>query len=163
MFDTYSPYQFLKPYSFDFKAKRFAEWIDGKLISEGKPIMFTAIYFDADKIDEDEYVAVWTNESEFEKLIDFNDTYFEKIFISEDRIVLTTIPPVSNKDIPEIIALRQICGITRFTSDFKEKEPYCCIASTIKSELEKLTFFFSNPKRIVEFYKSADSHSPFII
>jgi hypothetical protein len=153
MFDTHTPYQFLVPYSFNFQAHRFEEWKNGKMISEGKPIEFSGIVFTANKTEEDEYISVMALDDEFEKLVDFFSTNFEKVFTLHDRIILVSIPPPSNKDIAGILALRETSGVTRFTADFGEKEPYCCSLYTIKGEVFKITFSFSNPERIVEFYK----------
>lgn len=153
MFDSHKPHQFLEPYSFNFHAQRFEEWMNGKMISEGKPTKFSGIVFTANKTENDEYVSLIALDDEFEKLVDFLNTYFEKVFTLHDRIILASIPPPSNKDVVGIHALRQTCGVTRFTEDFREKEPYCCSLFTIQGEVSKVTFSFSNPERLVEFYK----------
>ena len=111
-FDTYTPHQFLKPFAFDFQVARFEEWQNGIMISSGIPSMYTGIVFNVYDSEYGTSVGIISLEPEFEKLIDFSITYFEKLFTLHDRKILVSIPPPSSRDTIGIVALRDTSGIT---------------------------------------------------
>jgi hypothetical protein len=52
------------------------------------------------------------------------------------------------------MSLRTTTGITRKGKIFNGNEPYCCSLFSINQKISKVTFSFSNPEKLIEFYST---------
>jgi hypothetical protein len=148
MFDYYEPHQFVDTLNFSFKSSHFEIWQNGKLIvaKKGSNILSAEKGTNDGEINISIFGTI--SASEIASTISF-----EKAFTLKDRIILVTIPNPSRRDIPGIISLRMTSGVTNPGKVYTFPDPYCCSLFTLKQEIEKVTFSFSNPERLLEFYK----------
>ena len=156
MFDNFEPLEGMKKEPFTFYPDRFEIWKSGKLISSGKttsPIIAEVI-----KVDNYEKVKINFNEKSLNREI-ANLNIFDEYRTSNDRLQLITLPAETNHIYQGFKTLLLIIGPTRQRKYFESNEPFCCNLFTINNAIKKVTFAFSNPEKLIEFYQDNDTES----
>lgn len=150
MFDKYQPWQRLKKQSFNFKPNRYEIWFDGEMIGNGN----SSFPIEARLISLNNIEKVEINIQD-EKLFNeiSNKIIFDDFVSSHDRLQLYTIPKETNSTCIGLHTLRMNLGTTIEVKNFTRQEPYCCNLFTKNGIIAKITFSFSNPERLIEFYQ----------
>ncbi|WP_192820956.1 hypothetical protein [Rufibacter sp. LB8] len=149
MFDTFEPFKKLKKKTFTFSPKRYEIWLEGKLVKSGNselPIYFTVITQDGE---ETYRITVYDNLL-FDQIA--NQFILDEFITSNDRLQIVTLPAETNTNCMGILGLKMAIGATRHKKDFATNEPYCCNLFFQDSEPVKVTFSFSKPEKLIEFY-----------
>jgi|JI6StandDraft_1071083.scaffolds.fasta_scaffold38811_2 hypothetical protein len=150
MFDTFQAHQFYKKFPFTFQAKRFEIWQDGEMVKNGNTSnrIVAEVQQEANQ---NEVVSVKNSDTLlFSEITDLNS--FDTVFTLQDRIIIVTIPEPSNRDNVGIMSLRTTSGVTRPGKIFNSNEPFCCSLFLTNKKISKVTFSFSNPEKLIEFY-----------
>lgn len=150
MFDTFQAHQFLKKFPFTFQATRFEIWQDGEMIKNGRStnrIIATV----QQQLNQSEVVSLSISDASLLNELALV-TSFDKVFTLQDRIILVTIPEPNKSDNVGIMSLRTTSGVTRPGKRFDNNEPFCCSLFLTNKEISKVTFSFSNPEKLIEFY-----------
>lgn len=150
MYDRFEPLKTLKMIDFNFHSSRFENWIGGKMISSGESnstIIGKVIFEGLNEVVE----VSFNNSNIFSELSPQN--IFDIFISNHDRLQLLTIPNFTNVENMGIMSSKLIIGATRERKNFNRNEAYCCNLFLADGKLEKITFSFSNPERLLEFYK----------
>ena len=152
MFDKFEPYQGVKKQDFAFRPARYETWIGGKMVSKGETnsiIIAKVINLDgAEKIE-----IIFNDEQLNTELASKN--VFDEFITSTDRLQLITIPNETNSQNMGIMMFKMTIGATRQIKNFNRNEPYCCNLFIKSGKIAKLTFSYSNPEKLMEFYSEA--------
>lgn len=145
MYDTFEPFEKIKPFEFNFTTKSYKIWVNGQVIKERN--IFNNILFSPNFVDNNKIVVKFENEidSIHKKL------NFDSFITSNDRLQMLIIPAETNNNNPGIDIFRNFLGPTRNQFDFDNKTPYCCNLFLIQNKIVKITFSFSNPLMLIEF------------
>ena len=149
MYDDFEPLQIYTKTNFSFNTSKYELWIGGKLIDSGNiETLIEAIVINEEGLEKVKVIfsdPILHNELSSENVFD--------IFISiNDRLQLLIIPENTNVNIPAFVAYKLSIGTTRIEKNFARNEPYCCNLFFVKGHLVKVTFSFSNPEKLLEFY-----------
>lgn len=153
MFDTYEPFQQVQKQNFDFKPTRFEIWKGGKMVKSGatNSILRAKVTQDA----EGERVVITYPDPNFSDELASTNT-FDEFITGNDRLQLITIPHETNVENMAIKMFKMNIGATRQRKSFSSNEPFCCNLFLQNGGLTKLTFAFSNPDKLLEFYQDRD-------
>ena len=77
---------------------------------------------------------------------------FDEFVTAKDRLQLITIPAQTNAQNMGIMGFQMILGSTRQQKNFNRNEPYCCNLFMQQGSIAKVTFSYSNPEKLLEFY-----------
>jgi len=153
MFDRFNPFQRLQKQSFSFQSKRYEIWMNGQMIKNGKTnakIGSKLIYDNGiQKVD-----VIYDDPILFDELAQNNT--FDEFVTATDRLQLITIPAQTNSQNMGIMSFLMALGATRSVKNFAKNEPYCCNLFLQNGEIVKITFSFSIPEKLVEFYSDDD-------
>lgn len=145
MFDKYDDITELEPQPFVFKPYRYELWQDKKIIQSGSTNALIEATVKNGKI----YVEI--DDSTLFSILK-SQTEFDKFVMATDRLRFINIPLNPTVNCAGIKALTMLYGPTRLEKDFVSNEPYCCNIFLFNKRLVKLTFSYSNPVRLLEFY-----------
>ncbi len=149
MFDSFEPFLKLTKTSFSFQASRYEGWKGGQIFRQGK----SNAIISATVIGEngEERVAVDISDH---KLFDIiaNINVFDEFITSRDRLQLIVIPIETNSSNVAIELFKMNIGATRQVKHFAKNEPFCCNIFLMNRSIAKITFSFSNPEMLLEFY-----------
>jgi hypothetical protein len=150
MYDTYEPFRGIKMQSFTFLPKRYEIWQSGKMIKSGKSFL----PINAIVVNEygEEKVRITVNDNSLFDDIS-QETIFDAFISQKDRMQLITIPAKTNADCMGMLGNRMIVGATRNEKNFDYNDAYCCNLFMINGDMKKVTFAFSNPEKLIEFYQ----------
>lgn len=134
-----------------FYPKRYEIWMNQSLIDSGKTV--EAISFKPFKSDDGNTLMKVNIEdiSLHSKIMSSFD--LDTFFTLNDRLMLLTLP--KNKEKNDCIGLNMFridIAPTRVLKYFAEHEPYCSSLFLLNSTLNKITFTFNYPERLIEFY-----------
>lgn len=149
MFDTFEPFQLVQKRNFAFKPNRFEIWENGNMTSSGRtefPIV-AKVFTETNS----EKMEVTIGDLKLHNDICSNNV-FDEFVTSKDRLQLIIVPEQTKPDCMGIMGFRMILGATRAEKYFNRNEPYCCNLFLQKGIISKITFSFSNPERLIEFY-----------
>lgn len=153
MFDSYEPFLGIQKQSFTFQPNRYEIWMDGKMSSSGRttfPIVAKVIH-----VDKQEKVEIrFGDVSLINELATLN--IYDEFITAHDRLQLITIPAETDSQCIGLVTLQTIIGSTCQRKIFKRNESYCCNLFTVKGSISKITFSFSNPEKLIEFYSNPD-------
>ncbi|WP_283391977.1 hypothetical protein [Millionella massiliensis] len=147
IYDDFPSGQFVQPVNFTFYPSRYEIWQRGRLVRQGictSPIQARALS------DTPPIMSVSCVEPALSH--DILPQFTFDAFITHDhRLMLLTIPAQTS---PECmgITMMQMTIVTRETKIFEAGEPYCCSLFFQHAQLCKVTFLFSNPAKLIEFY-----------
>lgn len=150
MFDTFQAHQFFKKFPFTFQATRFEIWQDGEMVKNGKTSNRIVAEVQQESNQNDILKVSNTDTLLFSEIASLNS--FDTVFTLQDRIIIVTIPEPSNRDNVGIMSLRTTSGVTRPGKRFNKNEPFCCSLFLTNKKISKITFSFSNPEKLIEFY-----------
>lgn len=149
MFDKFEPFIKLKKQNFLFHSNRYEIWMEGQMIASGKETLsITAkvilesgnekmeILFDSPKLNHELSTS----------------NVFDEFITSNDRLQLITIPEHTNVENMAISMFKNRLGATRSHKNFSKNEPYCCNVFLQNGVIAKITFAYSNPVKLFEFY-----------
>jgi hypothetical protein len=155
MFDTFEPFQELGKKGFVFNASRFEIWAFGKIVSSGPT---NSIFYANVVLTEGlEKVEVTHDEPRLKNELSAK-TYFDKFITATDRLQLVVIPEVTNSENVAIMMFRLTIGTTCQFKFFRNNEPFCCNLFLQNGRIVKITFSFSNPEKLIEFYNDSSMH-----
>jgi len=153
MFDSFKPFQVLQKQDFSFHALRFELWATGKMISNGKTnakIVATVV-----RIDGTTKVKVTFSDTTLNHEL-AAENLFDEFVTGGDRLQLVIIPEQTNSQNMGISMFKSTFGATRHIKNFNKNEPYCCNLFLQSGKIVKITFSYSNPEKLLEFYSSDD-------
>lgn len=153
-FDKFEPYEIIQKQDFAFKPTRYETWMGGKVIASGKTnsiITAKAVYIDGEEKMEVSFDDVLLNTELASKNI------FDMFLTSTDRLQLITIPNETNHENVAIMMFKMTVGATRQSKNFKRNEPYCCNLFMLSGAIAKITFSYSNPEKLIEFYSELEN------
>lgn len=157
MYDTFEPFKQLDIQEFNFKPNRFEIWKGGKMIDSG--ITNDVIRATECETENGNGALITVNDSELFQLIS-HENYFDVFMTSKDRLQLVKVPSSGNGDENMGITMfKMTVGATRSHTDFQDNEPYCCNLFLKEGKIDKITFSFSNPEKLIEFYSDDSSNS----
>lgn len=149
MFDTFNPLQVLQNQEFSFIANSYEIWEAGKKTQSGTT--HATIVGETIEIENEEKMKVlFSDNNLFDKLASKN--IFDLFISQKDRLQLICIPKHTNSENLGIAMFQSILGSTREFKNFDYNEPYCCNLFLQQGILKKVTFSFSCPERLIEFY-----------
>jgi hypothetical protein len=149
MFDKYQPFQELQKKDFTFQSSRYETWVGGKMISSGAThslINAKVIKANSSDLIEVTFIDTVLNNELASKNV------FDKFVTATDRLQLITIPEETNVENVAIMMFKMTIGATRNKKDFNKNEPFCCNLFTQDGVIVKITFSFSSPEKLIEFY-----------
>ena len=149
MYDKFEPFYKVDNTTFTFTPSRYEIWFEGKMINSGKSTL--PIYFIATEIDDEDKMRVTIYDYNLFNEIE-EKPVFDVFMTAGDRLQLLTLPDETDTTCGGIIALKGAIGATRHHKNFKSNEPYCCNLFWQGGKLVKITFSFSNPEKLIEFY-----------
>lgn len=149
MFDKFEPFLRLNKQDFIFVPNRYEIWMKGQMIGNGNTtseITAKVSLFDGDEKMEILFDSALLNKELATKNI------FDEFITSSDRLQLITIPENTNVENMGITMFKSEIGATRNQKSFNYNEPYCCNVFLQNGAIVKITFSYSNPEKLVEFY-----------
>jgi hypothetical protein len=150
MYDKFEAFLQLDKQNFSFLPYRYEVWKTGQMVENGninKPIIATVSDVDG----EEKVVVTFIDQKLNIQLASTN--IYDLFTTSVDRLQLLTIPQQTNaEDNMAIQMFKMTIGPTRAFKNFNTNEPYCCNIFTINGTINKITFSFSNPEKLIEFY-----------
>jgi hypothetical protein len=150
MYDKFKALQILDKQDFGFTPTRYEIWEGGKMTAHGKTK--ASIIATTTIINGEEKVVVTYNEPGLNPQLALNNT-FDEFVTSADRLQLITIPNQTNAENSMAIKMfKMTLGPTRDFKHFNENEPYCCNLFIKEGNIDKITFSFSSPEKLMEFY-----------
>lgn len=149
MYDTFEPFLIMEKENFAFQPTRYQTWIAGKIVSSGATN--SVIWGNVVKQDNTEKVEVTFNDANINNEIALKNT-FDVFVTSTDRWQLIIIPEETNVQNVAINMCKITIGATRKRKDFNRNEPFGCNLFLQKGIIAKVTFSFSNPEKLIEFF-----------
>lgn len=150
MYDKFEAFLQLDKQNFSFLPSRYEVWKTGQMVENGninKPIIATVSDVDG----EEKVVVTFIDQKLNIQLASTN--IYDLFTTSVDRLQLLTIPQQTNAENNMAIQMfKMTIGPTRAFKNFNTNEPYCCNIFTINGTINKITFSFSNPEKLIEFY-----------
>ena len=149
MFDNFEPFLKLQKQNFNFQPNRYEIWMKGQMIGSGQTtslITAKVAYHDGEEKMEILFDSPLLNKELATKNI------FDEFLTSGDRLQLITIPEQTNVENMGITMFKSNIGPTRNQKSFNNNEPYCCNLFLQNGVIAKITFSYSNPEKLVEFY-----------
>ncbi len=149
MFDKFQPFQNLQKQNFSFQPKRYEIWVGGQMVNSGQTnsqIKATVI-----KQDSNELVEVAFSDNKLNNEL-ATKSIFDRYVTATDRLQLIVIPEETNSENMAIMLFKMTIGATRAYKDFNRNEPFCCNLFLQDGVIAKVTFSFSNPEKLIEFY-----------
>jgi hypothetical protein len=157
MFDKFEPFHSLQKQPFSFQPARYEIWSDGKMEKKGRTI--TIIRAKVVTIDSVEKTEVSFNDLFFNHELS-DKIVFDEFITATDRLQLITIPEETNCENIAISVFKMTIGSTRECKNFFRNEPFCCSLFIQAGKIEKVSFSFSNPERLIEFYSDLETDVP---
>ena len=148
-FDKFEPFEVLQKQDFAFHPIRYETWLEGKMIDSGKTN--SVINAKVIVVDEEEKMEISFNETKLNNEL-ANKNIYDEFITAKDRLQLITIPDETNNQNMGIQMLKMIIGATRQQKYFNSNEAYCCNLFLQDGIITKVTFSFSNPEKLIEFY-----------
>lgn len=149
MFDNFEPFREVQKQKFLFFAKRYEIWVGGNLIKSG--FSDESIKCEVENINDSEKMVVsYHNNSLQSEISEKNE--FDWFITGKDRLQLVTIPEITNSENMGIMSFQMVLGSSRKQKNFKSNEPYCCNLFLKDGTIAKISFSFSNPEKLIEFY-----------
>lgn len=151
-FDTFDNLNELIPQPFKYIPNRFELWQNQKITRSGltNGLIETTI--------KNGKIFIIVNDINLHYLID-EQTEYDKLVCATDRLRIINVPAKTDISCNGIDTLSSIYGPTRSIKIFKETEPYCCNIFLKDGKLAKLSFSYSNPVKLLEFYSQAENES----
>lgn len=148
-FDKFEPFQSLQKQDFAFRPTRYETWKGGKMIDSGKTR--SVINAKVVSIDGDEKMEVSFNDTKLNNEL-ANINIYDEFITATDRLQLITIPNETNSENMGIQMFKMTIGATRHRKNFNSNEPYCCNLFMQNGRIAKVTFSYSSPEKLIEFY-----------
>lgn len=148
-FDSFEPFKIIQKQDFTFRPTRYEIWKEGKMVDNGKTnsiINASVVNVVGNKVVEvhfDDYKL--NNELA-------NRNVYDEFVTGKDRLQLITIPNETNSQNMGIEMFKLTIGYTRQYKSFNSNEPYCCNLFLLNGKIAKVTFSYSSPEKLVEFY-----------
>jgi len=155
MYDTFEPFKQLNIQEFSFKPNRFEIWKGGQMVNSGEAKqIINAVECETEN--GKGALIKFEDENLFNELSSEND--FDLFLTAKDRLQLIRIPSAGNgDDNMGITMFKSSVGATRNHQDFQSNEPYCCNLFLKNGNIDKITFSYSTPEKLVEFYSDGKS------
>lgn len=139
---------------FGFQPTRYEDWMGGQMVASGPTR--SPIFARKKQLDGEERIEIGFNDPTLGgKLAATN--VFDVFVTGKDRLQLVTIPAEPEAGVAAVSMFQQLVGITRPYKAFGANEPYCCNLFLKEGRIDKLTFSFSNPERLLEFYQDGQA------
>jgi len=155
MYDKFEAMQVLAFFPFRFTGNRYKIWKKGDSVDSGEneETIIAEVTHD-DIFDENLSVKITTpviyENSKFENILK-PEFIFKVIITSTDRLILATIPNISNQDCLGLRTFRNTLGVNT-DKYLDEHEPYGCSLFLIDGEIVKIAFTINSPETLIEFY-----------
>lgn len=153
MFDKFEPFQGLQKQNFAFQPTRYETWVAGKMVSSGRTN--SIIYANVVQQDGTEKVEVTFNDQTLNTELS-QKNIFDEFVTATDRLQLIVIPEETNVENVAIMMFKMTIGATRKRKNFINTEPFCCNLFLQSGTIAKITFSFSNPEKLIEFYNDSE-------
>ena len=148
-FDKFEPFKSLQKQDFAFRPTRYETWKGGKMVDSGKTN--SIINARVVNVDGDEKMEVTFNDTKLNSEL-ANRNIYDEFVTANDRLQLITIPNETNSQNMGIQMFKMTIGATRQHKNFNSNEPYCCNLFLLNGKIAKVTFSYSSPEKLVEFY-----------
>ena len=149
MFDKFGTNQIVEKQNFTFNPDRYEIWIGGNEVNNGN----TNKLISANVINSggSEKMEINFKDSRLENEIS-EIIVFDQFITSGDRLILLTIPEITNVENIAFVIFRRTIGATRKEKNFKKNEPFACSLFLINGIIAKISFSFSNPEKQIIFF-----------
>lgn len=147
--NRFEPFKLLQKAYFTFNPTRFEIWKGGKMIKNGS--VESVLYTTVQQYDNEEYMVVNFDEINLANEIS-SELFFDIFITAADRLQMLTIPNVTNSENIALNMFKMTIGPTRDFKNFNSQEPFCCNLFFKDNQLNKITFSFSNPEKLLELY-----------
>lgn len=154
MFDKFEAFQGVQKQDFAFRPTRYETWIGGKMVANGK--ITSIISARAITLDGAEKMEVTFNHPQLNTEL-ASKNIFDEFVTSSDRLQLITIPNETNTENMGINMFKMTIGATRQSKNFNRNEPYCCNLFMQNGAIAKITFSYSSPEKLIEFYSEPEN------
>lgn len=155
MFDKFEPFKSVQKQNFTFQPTRYELWMGGEMVGSGK--VGAVISAKVIKFEGVEKVVVGFSDAKLNGELAENNV-FDEFITSNDRLQLVTVPQVTNVENVGIMMFQMNIGATRQRKDFNRNEPFCCNLFLQDGAIAKVTFSYSNPEKLLEFYSEPEGH-----
>jgi hypothetical protein len=149
IYDKFESFQSLQKQEFAFHPTRYETWKGGKMIKSGKTN--SIINVKVVLVEGVEKMEVSFNDSNLNNEL-ANKNIYDEFITAHDRLQLITIPNETNSQNMGIQMFKMTIGATRQQKNFNNNEPYCCNLFLIQNKIAKVTFSYSSPEKLIEFY-----------
>lgn len=154
MFDKFEPFQGVQKQDLAFRPTRYETWIGGQMVANGKTNSLISAKVNTQ--DGAEKMEVTFNDAQLNNELSVKNT-FDEFITATDRLQLITIPNETNVENMGIMMFKMTIGATRQSKNFNKNEPYCCNLFMQSGKIAKITFSYSNPEKLLEFYSEQES------
>jgi hypothetical protein len=133
-----------------FQPKRYEIWMNARLVDSGKTI--ETVVFQPFKSEGKTLMKVNIKDISLHTKI-MSSFDFDIFFTHTERLMLLTLPENKEKnDCAGLNMFRLNMSPTRIAKSFAATEPYCSSIFLVNGVLNKITFSFNYPERLIEFY-----------
>ncbi len=153
MFDQFEPFQKVSKQNFAFQPSRFETWVGGKMLSSGRTNAI--IYANVVQQEGSEKIELIFNDQALNTELSHKNI-FDEFVTATDRLQLIVIPEETNAENTAIMMFKMLIGATRHRKNFTKSEPFCCNLFLQNGTIAKVTFSFSNPEKLLEFYNDSE-------
>lgn len=150
MYDTFQPFKIHDLIEFKFRSSRYEIWQNGMMIEDVDSL--TEILAEVRIEDGAKFLRVQVDNSNIYDKINKYSKY-HVLGTSNDRLMYMILPVNTNAKTTAMQVLSQNYGYTCDNYNFKYQDPFTCQVFTFNGVTAKISFLFSNPERLIEFYR----------
>lgn len=153
MYDKFPPFKAVEKQSIVFHPYRYEIWMNGQLVKKGKTS--ASIKVDTVKLPNESDILLRTRIKDKQLSSEIiNEFYFDLFFTAHDRLMLATVTTMRSDDPAGLRSLQQIFPMNTRNKKFLKNEPFCCSLFLLNGCIDKMTFSFGNPDKLIEFYSN---------
>lgn len=147
--DKFEPFKRVQKQGFSFQPSRYETWKGEKMVDSGKTN--SIINARVVNINGDEKMEITFNDTKLNNEL-ANKNIYDEFVTGNDRLQLITIPNETNSQNMGIQMFKMTIGATRQHKNFNSNEPYCFNLFLLNGKIAKVTFSYSSPEKLIEFY-----------
>ena len=148
MYDKFESFRRMEMQRFNFIPVWYHIWVGGQKIQSSNSsamIMANPIEVNGEQKMEVTIMGSSLEEEIIERIV------FDAFISGTDRLQLITIPNETNVVSPAIQMFKMTIGSTIAKKYFSKNEPFCCNLFLINGEIDRISFSFCNPDKLIEF------------
>lgn len=157
-YDSFSNFERIEIQPFTFKPARFEIWENGEKTAHGQTSCVVKCSKSQTEAGPGAKVELKNLDRKSDEKVSkeiSKENYFDVFVTAGDRLMLVKVPSKGKGNEHEALSMFKITvGTTREYFEFGRKDPYCTNLFLKNNVIKKITFSFSNPEMLIEFYES---------